>query len=53
MKNENVHMQVLHGKLDVVLVQILRYHCIVDVSVGLLTHGRTLQYRTRWLSAVA
>jgi len=25
---------------------------IVDVSVGLLTHGRALQYRTRWLFAV-
>jgi len=28
MKNENVHMQVLHCKLDVVLVQILRYNCL-------------------------
>jgi len=28
-------------------------HSIVDVSVGLLTHGHTLQYRTRWLFAVA
>ena len=27
MKNENVHMQALHHKLDVVLVQILRYNC--------------------------
>jgi len=27
MKNENVHMQALHQKLDVVLVQILRYNC--------------------------
>ena len=26
---------------------------IVDVSVGLWTHGRALQYLTRWLSAVA
>jgi len=26
---------------------------IVDVSVGLWTHGRALQYRTRWLFAVA
>ena len=28
MKNENVHMQALHRKLDVVLVQILRYNCL-------------------------
>jgi len=27
MKNENVHMQALHCKLDVVLVRILRYNC--------------------------
>jgi len=27
MKNENVHMQALHRKLDVVLVRILRYNC--------------------------
>jgi len=27
MKNENVHMQALHHKLDVVLVQILHYNC--------------------------
>jgi len=27
MKNENVHMQALHRKLDVVLVQILPYSC--------------------------
>jgi len=27
MKNENVHMQALHRKLDVVLVQILPYNC--------------------------
>jgi len=27
MKNENVHMQALHHKLDVVLVQIQRYNC--------------------------
>jgi len=27
MKNENVHTQSLHHKLDVVLVQILRYNC--------------------------
>jgi len=27
MKNENVHMQALHRKLDAVLVQILRYNC--------------------------
>ena len=27
MKNENVHMQALHCKLDVVLIQILRYNC--------------------------
>ena len=27
MKNENVHMQALHCKLDVVLVQIMRYNC--------------------------
>ena len=27
MKNENVHMQDLHCKLDVVLVQIVRYNC--------------------------
>jgi len=27
MKNENVHMEVLHRKLDVVLVQILPYNC--------------------------
>jgi len=27
MKNENVHMQDLHRKLDVVLVQIMRYNC--------------------------
>ena len=27
MKNENVHMQALHCKLDVVLVQILPYNC--------------------------
>jgi len=26
---------------------------IVDVSAGWLTHSRTLQYRTRWLFAVA
>jgi len=26
-KNENVHMQALHHKSDVVLVQILRYNC--------------------------
>jgi len=26
---------------------------IVDVSLGLCTHGRALQYLTRWLSAVA
>ena len=26
-KNENVYMQALHRKLDVVLVQILRYNC--------------------------
>jgi len=26
MKNENVHMQALHHKLDVVLVQILPYN---------------------------
>jgi len=25
---------------------------IVDVSAGRLTHGRALQYRTRWLFAV-
>jgi len=28
MKNENIHMQALHRKLDVVLVQILRYNCL-------------------------
>ena len=28
MKNENAHMKVLHHKLDVVLVQILRYNCL-------------------------
>jgi len=27
MKNENVHMQALHCKLDVVLVEILPYNC--------------------------
>ena len=27
MKNESVHMQALHHKLGVVLVQILRYNC--------------------------
>jgi len=27
MKNDNVHMQALHRKLDAVLVQILRYNC--------------------------
>jgi len=27
MKNENVHMQALHRKLDVVLVQILHHNC--------------------------
>jgi len=27
MKNENVHTQALHRKLDVVLVQILPYNC--------------------------
>ena len=27
MKNENAYMQVLHHKLDVVLVQILPYNC--------------------------
>jgi len=27
MKNETVHMQALHRKLDVVLVQILPYNC--------------------------
>jgi len=26
-KNESVHVQALHRKLDVVLVQILRYNC--------------------------
>ena len=28
MKNENVHIQALHRKLDIVLVQILRYNCL-------------------------
>jgi len=28
MKNENVHMQALHCKLDAVLVQILPYNCL-------------------------
>jgi len=28
-------------------------YIIVDVSVGLWTHGRALRYLTRWLSAVA
>jgi len=27
MKNENVHMQTLHRKLDVALVKILPYNC--------------------------
>jgi len=27
MKNEDVHMQALHHKLDIVLVQILHYNC--------------------------
>jgi len=27
MKNENIHMQALHHKLDVLLVQILPYNC--------------------------
>jgi len=27
MKNENVYMQALHRKLDIVLVQILPYSC--------------------------
>jgi len=27
MKNENVHMEALHYKVDVVLVQILHYNC--------------------------
>ena len=30
MKNENVHMQALHCKLDVVLVHILCYNCSED-----------------------
>ena len=32
MKNENVHMQALYRKLDVVLVQILRYNCLETVT---------------------
>jgi len=35
MKNENVHMQALHRKLDAVLVQILPYNCSeTDYSFG-------------------
>jgi len=32
MKNEWVHMQALHHKLDVVLVQILRYNCSETIT---------------------